>query len=133
MDYLLVGDASDGHQFLLIELENPYGRVTLGDGSFGEVIRKGISQINDWKEWIEANYSSFIEAFQKETNRELPREFYKLDTSRIHYSVVAGRRNDYAEKTYNLRRRLNKDQNINLLHFDNLYDFAERIIGQPTY
>lgn len=133
VDYLLLGDSSGGYQFLLVELENPYGRITIGDGEFGDVIRKGIKQIVDWKIWMEANYSSFIESFEKETTQQLPKEFYKLDSSRINYCVVAGRRNNFTEKTYSLKRRLEKEQGINLLHYDNLFDLAERIIGEATY
>lgn len=133
VDYLLVGNASGGHQFILVEFENPYGKIIIRDGEFGDVIRKGINQVNDWKMWIEANYTSFVESFQKETFKELSKEFYKLDTSRIHYIVVAGRRKNFTEKTYNLKRRLMKEQNISLLHYDNLYDLSERIIGEDTY
>lgn len=132
-DYLLVGKSSDGYHLILIELENPNGRITLANGEFGEVIRKGINQVNDWKIWIEENYSTIIESFQKETNEQLPKEFYKLDTSRINYVVVAGRRANYEEKTYNLKRRLLKGENISLLHYDNIYDSSERIIGKQSY
>lgn len=133
VDYLLIGKSSDGYHFIFIEFENPYGRITLADGEFGEVIRKGLSQVNDWKIWFEENYSSLFESFEKETNYQLPKEFYKLDTSRINHVVVAGRRSDYKDKTYSSRRRLLKEQNINLLHYDNLYDLSERIIGEPSY
>lgn len=132
-DYLLVGKSSDGYHFILIELENPYGGITLVDGEFGVVIRKGLNQVKDWKIWIEENYSTILESFQKETSSQLPKEFYKLDTSRIHYVVVAGRRIHYKEKTYNLKRRLLKEESIRLLHYENLYDSSERIIGQLSY
>ena len=82
---------------------------------------------------MEANYSSFVETFEKATNKQLPKEFYKLDTSRIHYAVVAGRRKDFTEKTYILKRRLENEKGIHLFHYDNLYDFATRIIGEPSY
>ena len=49
------------------------------------------------------------------------REFFELEKSRIHYVVIAGRRSDYKEKTYELRRRLLKSNNILLLHYDNLF------------
>lgn len=132
-DYLLVGKASGGYEFVFVELENPYGRITVEDGDFGDVIRKGIRQINDWKSWIEANYNSISETFQKDIDKGLPKEFYKYDSSRIHYVVVAGRRDDYTGKTYTLNRRLLKEQDINLLHYDNVYDLGVRIIGEATY
>lgn len=133
VDYLLVGKSSDGYNFIFIEFENPYGRITLTNGEFGDVIRKGLNQINDWVFWIEESYSLLSESFEKETNNQLPKEFYKLDTSRMNYVVVAGRRNDYKKKTNNLRRRLLKEKNIKLLHYDNLYDLSERVVGSASY
>lgn len=56
VDYLLVGSGSGGYQFLLIELENLYGHITIGDGEFGDTIRKGLKQIKTgrfgWKRII---------------------------------------------------------------------------------
>lgn len=132
-DYLLVGDASGGHSFLFIEFENPYSKITISDGEFGETIRKGINQINDWKGWIEANYNSLYETFKKETSKQMPEEFFKLDRTRLYYAVIAGRRSDFTDKTYRLKRQLMADQKINLLHYDNVYDKAQAIIGEVTY
>ena len=121
-DFLLVGKSSGGFEFIFIELESPYGQITNKDGSFGTVIRKGIRQINDWDDWIEKNYYILRLVFEKNigTMEALPKEFFELEKSRIHYVVVAGRRSDYVEKTYQLRRKLLKSNNILLMHYDNL-------------
>ncbi len=131
-DYLLVGDRSGGHEFLFVELENPYNKITLLDGYAGDTMRKGLKQIDQWKRWIQKHYMSLIESFAKETNKSLPREFYELDTTRIHYALVVGRRSDFNDTTYNTKRSLLKEQSINLLHYDNLYDLAEKIIDKST-
>ena len=132
-DYLVVGNASGGHQFLFVEFENIYGNITIQGGDFGETIRKGINQISDWKMWIEANFCSFIETFQKDTDKQLPKEFFRYDASRIHFTVIAGRRFDFTEKTYVLKRRLFDEQKINLIHYDNLMESSYEIIGKVTY
>lgn len=134
-DYLLIGKNSGGYEFVFLELENPYGKITLKDGNLGDTFRKGIKQIVDWDEWLEANYSSLRETFlkYKHPNMQLPDEFLILDKSRIHYAVVAGRRHDFNEKTYREKRRYKSNQKITLLHYDNLYDSAKDIIGKPTY
>lgn len=122
-DFLLVGENSDGYEFIFIELESPYGQIVTKEGEFGTVIRKGIKQVNDWDDWIEKNYYSLRLVFEKYIGlfkQQLPKEFFELDKSRIHYAVVAGRRSDYTKKTYQLRRKLLKDNNILLLHYDNL-------------
>jgi len=35
---------------------------------------------------------------------------------------VAGRRSDFSDKTYELKRKYLKRNNINILHYDNLFD-----------
>ncbi len=122
-DFLLVGKSSDGFEFIFIELENPQGQITIADGEFGTVIRKGIKQVNDWDDWIEKNYYSLRLVFEKYIGtfeQQLPKEFFELEKSRIHYVIVAGRRSDYTAKTYQLRRKLLKSNEILLLHYDNL-------------
>lgn len=123
-DFLLVGKNSDGYEFIFVEFESPYGQIVTQDGEFGTVIRKGIKQVTDWDSWIEKNYYSLRMVFEKHINKHhaLPKEFYELDKSRIHYAVVAGRREDYTEKTYELRRRSLQRSGILVMHYDNLID-----------
>ena len=132
-DYLLVGDSSDRHKFVFVEFENAYGDIAIGNGDFGNTIRKGINQINDWKAFIESNYSTVTAEFKKHTPKQLPDEFYTYDATRINYVVLAGRRSDYNEKTRRLRRVLESDSKIKLLHYDNLIDVARSTIGNSTY
>lgn len=135
VDYLAVGRSSGGHKFVFIEFENSRGRITRKDGNFGDVIKKGLSQVCDWDEWIDSNFQSLSELFNcaKGDGKNLPNEFYKLDKSRIHYTVVAGRRSDYNEKTYRLRRKEREQRKINLLHYDNLIDLSDNVIGKRTF
>lgn len=135
VDYLLIGRNSGGYEFIFVELESPYGKITLNDGGLGEVFRKGIKQVTDWEEWLESNYSSLSETYKKYKHPEmlLPNEFNKLDKTRIHYVVVAGRREDFKERTYRLKRKFKETQKITLLHYDNLYDTAKEVIGKPSY
>jgi hypothetical protein len=135
VDYLLVGQNSNGYHFVFIELENPYQNITLQDGSFGNTIRKGINQINDWKIWIEANFSHLRLVFEgyKNDTETLPKEFNVFDNTRIHFVVVAGRRTDYDDKTYRLRREYQQDSKISVIHYDNLLDYANKTIGTQTY
>lgn len=134
VDYLLFGKRSGGYEFSFIEFESPKGNITLQNGEKGEVIRKGLNQINDWNMWLEANYQNLLETFNKYKKPEisLPEEFYRLDKTRIHFVVVAGRRTDFNQKTYRIKREL-KDNNITLLHYDNLYENAQNIVGKKTY
>ena len=109
--------------------------MTLKDGNFGEVIRKGLNQIKDWKVFIEANYSTISAEFEKHTapSKLLPKEFTKYDSTRMNYLVIAGRRKDFFDKSYLLRRGTEKNENIKIMHYDNLLDSARELIGRTTY
>lgn len=132
-DYLLIGKSSGGYEFVMVELESIHDRITLSSGELGDSFRKGISQLNSWRRWLENNYSSFGETLKKYKNpiKDLPEEFYMLDMSRFHYVVVAGRRSDFTELTYRTKRE--KTNNIHILHYDNLFDFSNKLIGRCTY
>ncbi len=133
VDYLIVGRGSGGFGFVLVELEAPSGNITMSKGELGAVFRKGLNQIRDWDSWIDSNYTSLKETFDKykKPDDTLPEEFTHLDKSRIHYAVIAGRRKDFNKKTYKIRRKEENDALI--LHYDNLLDSAENIIGKNTY
>ncbi len=134
-DYLLCGRSSGGYEFVFVELEHPRGNITMKNGDLGHEIRDGISQLKEWRRWLESNYSSFNTTFKKykNPNIQLPEEFYTLDSSRFHYVIVAGRRSDFAELTHRIRREIRQSENINILHYDNLYDYSNLLIGKNTY
>jgi hypothetical protein len=128
-DFLVVGKNSDGYHFLFFELENPYKNITKKDGNFGETLRKGIEQIDTWKEWMDKNFPTLKNVFNKSKNpaRQLPTEFIEYDSTRFEYVVIAGRRDDFNEKTYSLRRKYLKD-NLTILHYDNVIDESLKLI-----
>ena len=135
VDYLVIGQSSGGHEFVFIEFENSDGRITRKNGDFGDVIKKGISQVCDWDAWLDANFQNLSESFNslKNPQKNLPDEFYKLDKSRTHYAIVAGRRVHYTKKTYTLRRKEKIQRKITLLHYDNLIDLSTNLIGKNTF
>lgn len=125
-DYLLVGKSSGGYEFIFVEFESPKSDITIGDGEFGTAIRKGLKQIEDWDNWIDANFSQLKAIFDKyrNPNVQLSNEFIELDKSRVHFALIAGRRNDFKQKTYRLKRK-NRRSSIAILHYDNLIDYAQ--------
>lgn len=134
-DFLIVGKNSDGWHFVFVELESPNGLITNSDGEIGMVFRKWITQINDWIVWLEKSYSCLRETFDKckKSGDILPNEFNDLDSTRLNYIVVAGRRINFKDKTYRIRRKMCRESNILLLHYDNLIDAVKEISGQQTY
>lgn len=134
-DYLIVGKNSAGYHFIFVEMENPYNQITKMDGTLAGTFRKGTKQIDDWKHYLESNFSRLQETFNKYKNQTLtlPSEFLNYEPGRIHYVVVAGRREDFNDRTYREKRAYKDNQKIELLHYDNLYDSAIAIIGNNTY
>lgn len=134
-DYLLVGKNSGGYNFIFIELENPYSNITLKNGELGNTFRKGIKQAEDWNSWIESNFNALRLIFDKfkKQNINLPKEFTQLDKSRINYAVVAGRRSDFIDKTYEIKRRMRNANNITIFHYDNLVDYFKELIRIGNY
>lgn len=145
-DYLIIGKSSGGYEFIFVELQKPKGNITKKDGTFGSDIRDGLDQIDDWKRWLDSNYSTLYENFKKYKNKNIHKldnetriltdEFIKYDSTRMHFVVVAGRRSDFKanqEVTYSLKRALKKERNINLIHYDNLVDLSKKLVGKETY
>jgi hypothetical protein len=134
-DYLIVGKNSFGYNFLFVELENPYGRITQKDGDLGEVYRKGLNQIEEWTTYLEKNFPILKTVFEKQLNpeKQLPDEFCQLDKTKIEFAVVAGRRNDFQPKTYRIRNKTWKNSGILIRHYDNLIDNAKNVIQNAKY
>lgn len=134
-DYLLIGKNSHGYHFIFIELENPTGSITNKDGGFGTTIRKGIKQVENWDKWIEGHFNSLSLIFEKLKNEliVLPNEFRTLNKTRLNYVVVSGRRKDFNDNTYEEKRRLSRNKNITLLHYDNILDSYKTFYSTNNY
>ncbi|GJL55262.1 MAG: hypothetical protein NPIRA02_23940 [Nitrospirales bacterium] len=135
-DYLLVGKNSGGWEFVFVELEAPIGKITLSDGNLGSSFRKGLAQIETWHTWLQAHYPHLKETFDKCKRRDadLPNEFLCLDISRHHFVVIAGKRKDFTPDTYLVRRRHQQSsKDIRILHYDNLLDASQALIGSNTF
>lgn len=131
---MLLGENSDGWHFVFVELEAPSGSITLQNGDFGNVLRKGESQVKDWGIGLEENFDSLSEFFNrhKTIEKSLPHEFYKLDKTLIHFVVIAGRRKDFNQRTYRIRREGEQNRKL-FLHYDNLIDSVKQLIEPNTF
>ena len=134
-DYLLIGKGSGGFEFVFVELEKPNGYVIMKNGHLGQVIRSGENQIEDWKLWVDANFATLKNFFdsEKHIGATLPSEFYNYDSTRMHYVVVGGKREDYNDMTYAIRRRKERETGIVMLHYDNLFDASEMLFERNTF
>lgn len=132
-DYLLIGKNSGGYEFMFIELESPNGRTTIKKGYDGLNQRMGLNQIEDWKREIEGHYELIAQEFTKHTDKELPEEFSTFDRTRVHYAVITGRRDDYSDNTYRMRRTRFQENNIEMMHYDNLLDYTYELMDRKSF
>lgn len=134
-DYLLLGKGSGGYEFVFVELESPNTGAVLQNGYPAKSTRSGQKQIEDWEIWLDSNYSELASFFEREkgNHEDLPDEFYHYDSTRMHYVLVAGTRNDYIDKTYRVRRDEKKTSGVILLHYDNLIDYSEELFNKNTF
>jgi hypothetical protein len=139
-DYLIVGQNSDGYHHIFCEFESvsrskQSETIVKKDGNFGSIILKGLAQIDLWKNFLQSNFNVLENDFLKYKNPkdELPIEFRKFKQWQINYVVVAGRRNDYTERSRELRTQYKSERNIQILHYDNLYSNIQECIGRSTY
>ena len=133
-DYLIAACGAGGFEFVFVELESPNQKVVLKNGQIAKTLRDGCGQINDWKRWVENNFSALREFFEaeKNPNEDLPKEFIEFDSSRMHYVVVGGLRSYYNEEAYRNQRE-QTNGGVTILHYDNLYDYAEQLLRYNTF
>ena len=134
-DYLIVGKSSGGYEFVFVELEAPNKSTTIRSGYEGQATRSGLNQISDWKCQIEADFISITKEFEKNCIdvEKLPIEFRQYDSTRMHYMVITGLRDDYNDVTYRIRRAKVKEQGIEMYHYDNLIDLSKSLEEKNTF
>ena len=92
-DYLLIGNSSDGYQFVFVVLEAPNGRITKEKvPRFGEVINKGIEQVRDWQMYIAANWNVILAELEKHSfsnTKVYPDNYTNIALYQIYYAVIA--------------------------------------------
>ncbi len=122
MDYLLIGKNSLAWQFVFVEFEDvnvDCKKATSNE--FTESVRKGLTQIDDWKRWIENHLRYFIESkvVQKYCN-SVPRWA-------IHYCLVVGRRDRMDDTARCMRGEKEKEAGVKIVTYDRLVDYVREL------
>ena len=112
-DFLLAYVDSAGIHWILVELETPASSVTLATGnSFDQYARKGVSQIEEWREWIQDNLDQ----------ARRPREENGLGLPDIRPQaegiVLVGRRDRLRPNSQKLRSQLREQKHIQMHTYD---------------
>lgn len=119
VDYLLIGKNSIGYQFVFVEFEDvnvDYKNKT-SNSETGKV-RKGLTQIRDWKRWIDQNKSYF-------EDREGIAEFGRnIPSWAFHYCLVVSRREKMDDIANKLRGEMQHEfaGSLKIISYDRVVD-----------
>ena len=119
LDYLLIGKNSLGYQFVFVEFEDVNVEYKLKtENSESNKVRKGLSQIRDWKRWINQNINYFLNAdgIKEFSSNVFPWGF--------RYALVVGRRDNMDETSNQLRGDLQREVDVTIMSYDRLVDYV---------
>ena len=121
-DFFLADVDSTGIRWVLVELETPGSPVTLlSEDNFDKYARKGISQIEEWREWIQDNLAT-ARRFQEDNGLGLVDIRPQADGL-----VLVGRRAELRKNASWLRNRLLEGSGIQVRTYDGLLEQLEGI------
>ena len=124
-DYMLLGRNSIGYQIVLVEFENVNVDYLLSSSNTeSESVRKGLTQIQDWKRWMDDNRTYFINSIG------LSNVSGNIPSWGIHYCLVVGRRsrmNDTANKMRGQKSR--ETPGLNIVSYDRLVDNTRALVN----
>ena len=107
---------ADG-KYIIVEIENPRHRIFNKDGYFSSAVNHGLSQIEDWQEWIENNLSTVQKRFAEMSS---PRGI-----------LIIGRSKYFTEEESRrlARRNINSRGRLEILTYDHLIANARAFIS----
>lgn len=118
VDYALLGKNSDGYSMVFVEFENANTKFLIdSSNSESESVRKGITQIRDWKNWIENNRDYFL------NSSGLRNEKIDIPLTRFYYYLVVSKREKMDNRALEARNRICYEMiNTKIATFDRLAD-----------
>ncbi len=125
MDYMLLGRNSVGYHIVFVEFEsvNVEYRNT-SDNSETQYVRKGLTQINDWKRWIDNNRSFFLE------NTGLRDIAGNIPSWGIKYCLVVSRRSKMDSLANEMRgQREWEAKDLKIVSYDRLVDNTRALVN----
>lgn len=122
-DYMLLGSNSIGFQIVLVEFEDVnVDYKLLSSNSETEAVRKGLTQIRDWKRWMTENRVYFFESCGLgEIGRHIP-------LWSIHYCLVVSRRSRMNEMANLMRGQTQFEiPELHIITYDRLVDNIKKL------
>ena len=122
-DYMLLGQNSIGFQIVLVEFEdvNVNYRLTTSNTE-SESVRKGLTQIRDWKRWIDDNRTYFLQSCGLSTISN------GIPSWGIHYCLVVSRRTRMDNISNQMRGQMQHETpELRIVTYDRLVDNIRRV------
>lgn len=128
-DYMLVGKNSDGYSIVLVEFEKANTEYLINTANTeSESVRKGLTQIQDWKRWIDGNRDYFLK------NIGLFQQGIDVPVYRIYYYLVVSRRDFMNQTALDVRcQSIYEKINTKIVTFDRLVDNIKKLGGRPAW
>lgn len=122
-DYMLLGKNSIGYQIVLVEFEDVNVNFKLKNRNEGtDAVRKGITQIRDWKRWIDCHRDYFLESCGLSAIADT------IPSWAIHYCLVVSRRNRMNKEENEMRGQMQEEMlRVNVVTYDRLVDNIRRL------
>jgi len=117
-DYMLFGHNSIGHHIVLVEFEDVnVDYVITTSNSENAAVRKGLTQIRDWKRWMDNNRLYFLNSCGlSELANSIP-------SWGIHYCLVVSRRTRMNKIANEMRGQLQHEiPELHVISYDRLVD-----------
>ena len=124
-DYMLLGKNSIGYQIVLVEFEDVNVDYKLKNfNTESDPVRKGITQIMDWKRWLDEHRSYFIQSSGLESISGI------IPSWGIYYSLVVGRRSRMDEIANQMRgQKMRETPGLSIVSYDRLVDNIKMLIN----
>ena len=118
VDYLLIGKNSIGYQFVLVEFEDVNVEFKQKNSNQEtQAVRKGITQIRDWKRWLDKNKSYF------EDSEGISVFGRNIPSWGFYYCLVVGRRSLMDDMANQLRGELQHEiSGFKVISYDRLVE-----------
>lgn len=123
VDYMLIGKSSDGYSVVMIEFEKANTEYLLKTrNTESESVRKGLTQIQDWKRWMDKNRDYFLR------NVGLLQQGIDIPVYRIYYYLVVSRRDCMTPVALEVRSQsMYEMKNTKIVTFDRLVDNIRKL------
>lgn len=123
VDYMLLGHNSIGHQIVLVEFEDiNVDYIITSSNCETAAVRKGLTQIRDWKRWMDTNRMYFLNSCG------LSKIANSIPSWGIHYCLVVSRRARMNEVSNQMRGQMQHEiPGLHIVTYDRLVDNVRKL------